>query len=273
MSYVPGQTSISTRRLSMLGIGYSFVKNPAVARRGRKAPVALLGAAVGVLLAGSAAAQDAPAPAAEPEAPSAEPAPKIQLTKPKPMIDLATPPPAGPEGRTYHEHDGFYFSLNAGLGALLSASASADGAPDVDGSGLTLAYDLRLGTALSPGFVLGGSLLGATQLTGDWEVDGLGSSSGDLNYIVLGPFAQGYPDSHGNLNFGGTVGVALLSAGATDEASAVGVGGAFWVGSGVWVSPDWSIGGLLRLDAATGKDDDVTVTAIALNAMFSVTFN
>lgn len=256
----------------MLGFGFSFFKRSVGVQRSKTA-VAGLGMALGVLVSGSAAAQDEPAPAAEPEARSSEPAPKIQLTTPKPMIDLTTPPPAGPEGRTFHEHDGFYFSLDAGLGALLSASANADGAPDVDGSGLTLSYNLRLGGSLSPGFVVGGSLLGATQLTGDWEVDGLGSSSGDLSYIVLGPFAQGYPDSHGNLNFGGSLGVALLSAGATDEASAIGVGGAFWMGSGVWVGPDWSIGGLLRLDAATGKDDDVTVTAIALNAMFSVVFN
>lgn len=255
----------------MLGFGFSFFKRPACGHRFATA-VGVLGMAFGLLVSGSAAAQD-PAPAAEPEAPSAEPPPKIQLTKPKPMIDLATPPPAGPEGRTFHEHDGFYFSLDAGLGVLLSASAGGDVGPDVDGSGLTLAYDLRVGTSLSPGFILGGSVLGATQLTGDWEVEGLGSSSGDLSYVVFGPFAQGYPDSHDNLHFGGTVGLALLSAGAGYEASAVGVGGSFWMGTGVWVAPDWSMNGLLRLDAATGKDDDVSLTAITLNAMFSVVFN
>lgn len=260
----------------MLGFGFGFFKRPAVARSGR-APsavaVSVLGAALGVLVAGSAAAQDAPAPAAEPEAPSAEPAPRIQLTKPRPMIDLTTAPPSAPEGRTFHEHDGFYTRVNVGLGTLLSASAGADEGPDVDGSGLTLAYDLRIGTSLSPGFVLGGSALGAMQITGDWEIEGFGSTSGDLNYLVLGPFAEGFPDSHGNLNFGGTLGLALLGGDSGEESSAVGVGGAFWMGTGVWVAPDWSIGGLLRLDAATGKDDDVTVTAIALNLMFSVVYN
>ncbi|MEY2935497.1 MAG: hypothetical protein RL033_6246 [Pseudomonadota bacterium] len=221
----------------------------------------------GVLISGSAAAQDAPAPAAEPEA-----SPKIQLTKPKPMIDLATPAPSEPEGRTFHEHDGVYVRVNAGLGTLLSASASADGGPDVDGSGLTLSYDLRVGFAPSPGFVLGGSILGATQLTGDWEIGGL-TTDGNLNYNVIGPFAEGFPDSHGNLNFGGTLGLAILGADTGADTSAIGVGGAAWVGSGVWVAPDWSIGGLLRLDAATGSKDDVTLTVIALNAMFSVNFN
>ncbi|MEY4548352.1 MAG: hypothetical protein RL685_4547 [Pseudomonadota bacterium] len=228
----------------------------------------------GVLISGSAAAQDAPAPAAEPEAaPSSEPAPKIQLTKPRPMIDLATPPPSEPEGRTFHEHDGVYVRINAGLGTLLSASASADGFPDVDGSGLTLSYDLRVGYAPSPGFVLGGSILGATQLTGDWEIGSAKVASGNLSYNVIGPFAEGFPDSHGNLNFGGTLGLAILSADTGADTSAIGVGGAAWVGSGVWVAPDWSIGGLLRLDAATGSKDDVTLTVIALNAMFSVVFN
>ena len=244
----------------MLGIRFRFVN------------VSLVGVAFGVLISGSAAAQDAPAPAADPEAPPSEPAPKIQLTKPKPMIDLATPEPAGPVGRTFHEHDGFYLRVNAGLGTLLSASAGADDGPDVEGSGLTLSYDLRLGYAPSPGFILGGSLLGATQLTGDWEFGGL-STDGNLNYMVIGPFAEGYPDSHGNLNFGGTLGLAVLGADTGEDTSAIGFGGAAWVGTGVWVAPDWSIGGLLRLDAATGSKDDVTVTAIALNAMFSVVFN
>ncbi len=262
----------------MLGSGFSFINRPAAlaARAGCRGTAAgVLAVAFGVLVSGVAAAQDAPAPADEPEAPAAEPAPRIQLTKPKPMIDLATPPPSGPVGRTFHEHDGFYARANVGLGTLLSAGASADGAPDVDDSGLTLSYDLRIGGSPSPGFVLGGSLLGAMQLTGDWEVDGVpgASTSGDLSYMVIGPFAEGYPDSHGNLNFGGTVGLALLGGDSGNDTSAVGVGGGFWVGSGVWVAPDWSIGGLLRLDAATGKDDDVTVTAIALNALFSVTYN
>jgi hypothetical protein len=253
MSYVRPASNFD-EEASMLKIGFRCVNGT------------LASVAFGVLISGSAAAQDTPAPATEPEH-------KIQLTKPKPMIDLSTPAPSEPEGRTFHEHEGIYVRVNAGLGTLLSASAGAENGPDVDGSGLTLSYDLRVGFAPSPGFVLGGSILGATQLTGDWEIGSAKLGSGNLSYNVIGPFAEGFPDSHGNLNFGGTLGLAILSADAGDDTSAIGVGGAAWVGSGVWVAPDWSIGGLLRLDAATGTKDDVTLTVIALNAMFSVVFN
>jgi hypothetical protein len=244
-----------------------------------RALASLSGVAVVALSSGFAAAQDAPSAApAEPEpaAPSAEPEQKIQLTKKKPMIDLATPPPSEPEGRTYHEHDGFSVRVNVGLGTLLSASAKTDGFPDAETSGLTLGYDLLIGGAPSPGFTIGGGISGSLQLSGDWEFAGTSVDSGNLNNFVIGPFAQGYPDSHGNLNFGGMVGLARLGAdpgGASESLSAIGVGGAFWAGSGVWVAPDWSVGGLLRLDAATGKDDDVTVTAVGLSLMFSVTYN
>jgi hypothetical protein len=93
---------------------------------------------------------------------------------------------------------------------------------------------------------------------------------------VIGPFAQGYPDPHGNLHFGGMLGLARLGAdtsGPGDGLSAIGVGGAFWAGTGVWVAPDWSVGGLVRLDAATGKDDDVSLTSVGLSVMFSVLYN
>jgi hypothetical protein len=237
----------------------------------------LLALGAGVLTSAIAAAQDAPAaPAPDEPAPSAEPEHKIQLTKKKPMIDLATPEPAGPEGRTYHEHDGFALRINAGLGTLLSAKASADIGPDVEDSGLTLTYDLLIGGAPSPGFVLGGALSGALQLSGDWELSsGQRITSGNLNTIVIGPFAEGYPDPHGNLHFGGMLGLAQLGAdtNAGDDLSAIGVGGAFWAGTGVWVAPDWSVGGLVRLDAATGKDDDVSVTSVGLSVMFSVLYN
>ncbi|MEO8183493.1 MAG: hypothetical protein ABI895_32065 [Deltaproteobacteria bacterium] len=242
-----------------------------------RALAGLLALSAGVLISGIAVAQDAPAAPEDEPAPSTEPEHKIQLTKKRPMIDLATPTPAGPVGRTFHEHDGFTLRINAGLGTLLSAKASGDVGPSVETGGLTLSYDLLIGGAPSPGFTLGGALSGAMQLSGDWELDsGLKVASGNLNTIVIGPFAEGYPDPHGNLHFGGMLGLARLGAdtsGPGDNLSAIGVGGAFWAGTGVWVAPDWSVGGLIRLDAATGKDDDVSVTSVGLSVMFSVLYN
>jgi hypothetical protein len=236
------------------------------------------------LASGSASAQTEPQPLPQPNtpeaapgtpAPSAEPEHEINLTGQKrPMIDLSTPPPSAPEGRTYHEHEGFSLRLDVGLGVLLSAKSAEDGLPDVNTGGLTLDYDLQIGGAPSPGIVLGGALTGKLQLSGDWKVDDVNVGGGNLNTIVIGPFFDGYPDVHGNLHFGGTVGLARLGADTSgDSLSAIGVGGAFWAGSGVWVAPDWSIGGALRLDAAWGKDSDNTLSEVGLSLMFSLLYN
>ena len=253
-----------------------------------RALVAVVSLTAGVLASGSAAAQ-APAAQTEPQplpqprtgpdvpAPTTEPEHKINLTgQKKPMIDLTTPPPSAPEGRTYHEHEGFSLRLDVGIGALLSANSTADGVPDVKTGGLTFDYDLQIGGAPSPGIVLGGAVTGKLQLSGDWESDDIEVGGGNLNTIVIGPFFDGYPDAHGNLHFGGTVGLAHLGADTGlggDKLSALGVGGAFWAGSGVWVAPDWSIGGALRLDAAWGKDDDTTLSEVGLSLMFSLLYN
>jgi hypothetical protein len=252
--------------------------------------LAVVGLAAGILAAGSASAQPAsnqtepqplPQPREEPDTPAPttepQPEPKINLTGQKrPMIDLTTPPPSAPEGRTYHEHEGFSLRLDVGIGALLSASSTAEGLPDANTGGLTFDYDLQIGGAPSPGIVLGGALTGKLQLSGDWEVDDFEVGGGNLNTIVIGPFFDGYPNPHGNLHFGGTVGFARLGAdtgAGSDSLSALGVGGAFWAGSGVWVAPDWSIGGALRLDAAWGKDDDTTLSAVGMSLMFSLLYN
>jgi hypothetical protein len=228
----------------------------------------LAGLAAAALTSGLAAAQTPPAPAAAPEAAlSAEPAPTIQLTPRKPMIDLATPPPSAPEGREYHNHDGLSVRVNVGVGALIHGAIKSD-AGDANTSGLTLGYDLLIGGSPAPGFTLGGAVTGSLQLTGSWD----DNRSGNLNTVVIGPFAEGYPDSHGNLHFGATVGFARVGYDTGENGSALGVGGAFWAGSGVWVAPDWSVGGLLRLDAAYGKDADITATAVGVSLMFSVLY-
>ena len=236
----------------------------------------------GVLISGSAAAQATPAPAtpeaapAQP-APSAAPAQKIELTPAKPKMDLTTPVPAGPVGRTYHTHDGFSVRANFGLGAIFGKASSGGGVGDVATGGFSLNYDLLIGGSPSPGFTLGAGISGSMQLSGNWQIDdNTEVGNGNLNMFVVGPFADGYPNANSGLHFGGMVGFARLGAdtsSVTDSVSALGVGGAFWMGSGLWVAPDWSVGGLVRLDAATGKDGDSSVTSAGVSVMFSVLYN
>jgi hypothetical protein len=241
---------------------------------------AALSAATAVFLSGVASAQapaeeTSPAPA-EAEAAPAEAPPAINLTG-SPSIDLSTPKPGPPVAREFHQHEGFYLRLNAGLGTLLSANIDTV-AGEVSSGGLTLNYDLLIGGSPAPGFTIGGGLLGGLQLSGDWELEGTGvSGSGELSTLIIGPFADGYFDPKRGWHMGGLAGLARVAfdVGGSDDGTALGFGGAFWTGYDAWVAPEWSIGGLLRLDAlrATNSDDDVTVTEVGLTLMFSVLYN
>jgi hypothetical protein len=55
----------------------------------------------------------------------------------------------------------------------------------------------------------------------------------------------------------------------------LGFGAAAWAGHGVWVAPEWSIAGLVRVDASrtSNSDDDVTLSKIGVSLMFSVLYN
>ena len=223
------------------------------------------------------AAQPSPAAPAEAETAPAEAPPAINLTG-SPSIDLSTPKPGPPVAREFHQHEGFYLRLNAGLGTLLSANIDV-GPVEVSSGGLTLNYDLLIGGSPAPGFTIGGGLLGGLQLTGDWEVEATGASgSGDMVTLIIGPFADGFFDPKRGWHMGGLAGLARVAfdvGGANDGNDALGFGGAFWTGYDAWVAPEWTVGGLLRLDAlrATNSDDDVTVTEVGLSLMFSVLYN
>jgi len=222
-----------------------------------------------------AAAQEAPAPeetATEPAAPASPP--PINLTG-GPTIDLSTPAPPPPTARTYQLHQGFYLRLDAGLGWLFGTADA--GGTDITTDGLALNYDLLIGGSPAPGFSIGAGIIGALQLSGDWETaDGGSGGSGDMVTMVIGPFADGFPDAKGGWHFGGIVGLARTSIevpNAPDDDAEYGVGGAFWAGHDVWVAPEWSIGGLLRLDALRTSKDDVTTTGIGISLMFTVLYN
>ncbi len=223
------------------------------------------------------AAPDEPAPPLDPAPP--EESPSINLTgAASPIIDLSTPEPGPPVAREFHQHEGFYVRVSGGLGSLLSANVDG-GAGELSTGGLTLNYDLLIGGGPAPGFTIGGGVLGGVQLSGDWETTGgLSSGSGNLSTLIIGPFADGYPEPKGGWHMGGLGGlarVALDTPGPGGDSSALGFGGAFWAGHDVWVGPEWSVGGLLRLDAlrATNSDDDLTVTEVGLTLSFSVLYN
>ena len=200
-----------------------------------------------------------------PNAPSAEPAGRVNLTG-APTIDLSTPPPPEPVGRTYHQHEGFYLRVGGGFG-YLAANVETD-TFDLESNGISLDFEALVGGSPGPGFAIGGGIIGSLQLSGDWESDDFaGSASADLTTLLIGAFADGFPDPKKGWHVGGMIGLATASfdtPGGNDGSDALGIGGAAWVGYDAWVAPDWSIGPALRLDAmrATDSDDDLTISSV-----------
>jgi len=245
---------------------------------------ALLALALAVSGSGRAAAQAAPEPAPavpEPAAPGAQPTPaagEIQLAN-KPKMNLATPPPRAPEGREYHLHEGFYTRVGVGLGGLFNSKSN--GSFSSNTGGMSLTYEVLIGASPAPGFAIGGGVLGGVQLTGTWDVnesDRLENvdvdANGNLLTLVIGPFVDGFPDAAGPLHLGGAVGLGVGSLNVQDERrTPLGVGGAFWAGWDVWVAPEWSLGGRLRVDGMYGKDGDVNASSVGASVMFSVLYH
>lgn len=224
---------------------------------GRTIAAAALAAASSLTFAGAASAQD------------------LQID-PRPSIDVSVAPPPAPVQRTYQIHEGLYVRAALGLG-LLGADLSSDaGGPDLSSGGLELQADLLVGGGPSPGLTIGGGLQYATQLTGDWEVEDteLEISSGDLSTFVIGPFVDGYPTPNDGWHFGGLAGLAIATFDAGDDGqTALGFGGSAWLGHDVWVAPEWSLGGMLKLGALRASKDDVAVTKLSLSVLFTVVVN
>lgn len=246
---------------------------------------AALWAPCSALVPGLAWAQSAPAPADAPlDAPGAaavespEPRPHIDLTGDSPTIDLATPPPPAPVGRTYRQHEGFYIRVGGGLGSLLSANIDQAGF-ESSSDGVSLELEALVGGSPASGLTIGAGLLAGFQLSGEWDAtQAVGSQSADLTSIIIGPFADGYPHPRGGFHLGGLLGLASVAfegPGGGGGSDAVGVGGAGWLGYDLWVAPEWSMGGSLRLDAlrATNSDDDVTISKVGATLSVSVLYN
>lgn len=193
---------------------------------------------------------------------------KILLT---PQSDPITGP------RTFHMHDGFYVRGNFGYG-FLWGSYDRDGEEPISADGSGIAIDLLIGGAPSPGFIVGGGLVGAWLFAADFEQDGQRTSSHDVGAGLLGVFVDGYFNPSDGWHLGGLLGLGgqTLSSDAVTDSTA-GFGGAIWAGYDQWVGDDFSVGGLLRftLMRSTGNDDDnedVTANTGSLSLMFTAVY-
>lgn len=231
-----------------------------------------------------------PPPAAPPQAPPPEASPTIQLATPQeppaappPNIDLSTEAPLPAVQRTYHFHEGFYLRASVGFGYYYG-SFSDGNRPNSDFSehGGTMSADLLIGGSPSPGVSLGGGVLvdplfGASYQQNGREVGNHGGVS-----MLIGPFADAFPDATKGWHLGGLIGFANMSfhnVNAVDEGRqrAIGIGGAAWFGYDFWVAPEWAAGPQFRAmgmtTSGTHSGEDISAFASSFDIGVSVVFN
>jgi hypothetical protein len=173
-------------------------------------------------------------------------------------------------------HDGFYLQLNAGLGYL--SSTAEVGGFDVNLSGVTLPSSFLMGGTIGP-VVIGGGFFGDYAFSPSASVNGQDSPLyGDVSMtlIGIGVFADIYPDIHKGLHFQPFIGWGGLetsrngdSGGSDPTGLVLAVAG----GYDVFVSDNWSIGGMARLAYAPLSLDDVTYSTIAPSLLATFTYH
>lgn len=156
-------------------------------------------------------------------------------------------------------HDGFYLSLQTGLG-YLSSSAEAGGIEQTL-SGVTVSSGLWMGGTVGP-VVIGGGLtfdraFSPSVKQGDQEMD---LEDVDLYLINLGVFADYYPDPTRGLHFVGMLGWGGLEASVNgDVGGSDPTGMILGLGAGYdfWIADEWSVGPLGRFMYAPLSLNDV----------------
>jgi hypothetical protein len=169
------------------------------------------------------------------------------------------PVPRAPQGANLH--DGFYLrmAIGAGLGgALISSDSKSIG--DYSFGGGAGAFDLWLGGTPAPGLAMGAALSGLGLVSSKRSVDG-NRVSGDVSGStgLLGYFVDVFPNPARGLHFGGALGLASGASKIKDSAREFrggGLGLQAWGGYEVWVSPQWSLGGMLRFLGSVTREEN-----------------
>src|SRR6478752_6214528 len=202
-------------------------------------------------------------PPPPPAAASALPVPVAPSAAPPgaPGNDLPAPPRA-PRGATLH--DGFYLRMALGLGgggARVSSDSKSIG--DYDIGGAAGALDLWIGGTPTSGLVMGAALSALGLSSSRRSVDGQ-QVSGDVvvSTGILAYFVDIFPNPQRGLHLGGALGVASGAAEVKDNGrkfQGAGLGLQAWGGYEFWVSPQWSLGGMLRFAGSVTGDEQESV--------------
>jgi hypothetical protein len=160
-------------------------------------------------------------------------------------------------------------------GALVSTDST--NVPDYSFAGGGAAADLWIGGTPTPGLAMGAALsaLGVSSTTRRVNGDSLsGDVSGSMG--LLGFFVDGFPDPERGFHFGGALGLANGRAEVKDSGKKFdggGVGLGAWLGYDMWVSPQWSLGGIVHFMGSLTREnsDDVNYQTSLGGASLSFT--
>lgn len=195
----------------------------------------------------------------------------------------------------YHEHDGFYLRMSAGLGTL-HVARSTDQAGASDGiaftgststvGGASIFTELSVGGTPFRHIVIAGTFLGDNLPAAEVELASgsrfdLGSA---LTFAMLAPTIDVFPNTSGGFHAGGGVGWAVATASISDPIfdtiGGGGLGATLHVGYDFWIGDDWSFGAMARGVVAriqgeqstagtTGHEHDtVSTLSIALSFLY-----
>jgi hypothetical protein len=192
------------------------------------------------------------------------------------------PAPAYGSWYGYHQHDGFFMRVTAGLG-YFSASESYGGATYTY-SGLGESLSAAFGGTIAPNLILYGELLGTSVSNASLSYGGATQpySGTDVTLFGFGPGLAYYVEPV-NLYLSGTLTFTQVSftdtySGYPSGDSNLGIGLSFMVGKEWWVTRDWGIGIAGQVHVATMSDTpapgyDTRLRAAALSMLFSATYN
>jgi hypothetical protein len=237
-------------------------------------------------------------PAAPPPPPAAgtpPPPPPVVYQpgpQPQPYGYGAPPPPPPPPPPPVGEylHDGFYLRFALGGGGFAAKGglepSSTYGEYKISGGGI--AMDLAIGGSPVPGLTIGGEYLFQQAVKPHVEYRSIsGEGQNNLNFGLLGPFIDWYPNPEGGFHVGATLGLAFLGVSNQDGSTTrnsdgstntiTGGGGALGIGYDFWVSRQLSLGILGKFFGASlskdhsGLNEKYTVSGGSL--LFSILYH
>jgi hypothetical protein len=116
------------------------------------------------------------------------------------------------------------------------------------------AFDIAIGGTPVKGLALGGAFMFSQAMKPNVKYGSVSATAtSDLNFGLLGFFADYFFDAEGGGHLGAAVGPAILTVtdqAGTTQATAKGFGGALFGGYDWWVSDNWSLGILARFAGA-----------------------